>query len=118
MANPHEKLDPKSRGLACQTAMDVAAEIVNRICGSEGSRVVKITKDRASVSFAVPPEVVEKAEKPGLTREERITAIAESEWARGWAEGMMDLVAPELKGAERERAIRRLARRVAEEVVG
>lgn len=118
MTDSHEKLDPKSQELACQIAMETAAEIVNEVCGSEGSRVVAVKEGGAKLSFAVPPETVDIAEEnPELTREERISAIAESGWALGWAEGMTNLVAPELTGAEREKTVKRLAERVAAEIV-
>ncbi|GAI17452.1 unnamed protein product, partial [marine sediment metagenome] len=38
MAKPYEKLDSKSRELACEAAMTAAAEIINEVCGTEGSK--------------------------------------------------------------------------------
>jgi len=64
----------------------------------------------------VPKEVEEKA-PPELTREERIRAIAKSEWGQEWAEGMCSFVegVPEEKVSPECR--RRLSRRLAREVI-
>jgi len=64
----------------------------------------------------VPKEVEEKA-SPELTREERIRAIAESEWAQEWATGLCSFVegVPEEKVSPRCK--HRLSRTLAREVI-
>ncbi|GAI82703.1 unnamed protein product, partial [marine sediment metagenome] len=49
MATPYKKLDPKSRELACEAAMRAAAEIINEVCGAEGSKIVAITEEGAKL---------------------------------------------------------------------
>ena len=89
---------------------------IEEILALYGGRAVKL--EEASATVRVPEEVEKLATaNPELTREERIKAVAESEWARGWAKGMVGLVSPGLVGAEREEAIERLSRTLAERVV-
>lgn len=86
------KLTPKERELACSVAMDTAAELINAVCGSEGSRIVKINSDAASISFAVPPDVIDQVDgNPGLTVE-NLLAIP---WSREWSLGILRLTHPE-----------------------
>ena len=71
-----------------------------------------------SAAVKVPEEVEKVASSnPELTREQRIEAVSETEWAQGWAGGMCGLVSPELTGEEREMCIARLAWKLAERVV-
>jgi len=74
---------------------------------------VKLAK---STRVEVPKEVEEKA-SPELTREERIRAIAESEWAQEWSQGMCSFVegVPEEKVSPRCK--HRLSRMLAREVI-
>lgn len=63
----------------------------------------------------IPVPMFPTHNSPALTREERITAIAESTWAKGWAEGMLATFSgrPVVKARVTE-----MARRLAEKVVG
>ncbi|GAI94063.1 unnamed protein product, partial [marine sediment metagenome] len=63
------------------------------------------------------PFVEISSSNPELTREERIESVASSTWATHWGAGMVGLVSPELAGTEREEAIKRLSRTLAEKVV-
>lgn len=103
----------------CRRAFQASLELIKEKCGLSfdvGGRAVKLEEVSATVKV---PEELEKlaTANPELTREERIKAVAESEWARGWAKGMVGLVSPGLVGAEREEAIERLSRMLAERVV-
>ncbi|GAI25871.1 unnamed protein product, partial [marine sediment metagenome] len=87
-----QKLTPREKQIACETAMNVAAELINEVCGSEGSRIVKINSDAASISFAVPPEVMDKINgNPGIT----VDDLMALPWSRGWSEGMLKMVYPD-----------------------
>jgi len=101
----------------CRVAFKASLELLEEKCGLKiGGKVARF--EELKMSVRAPPEVVEIASSnPELTREERIKAIAESEWGRGWAEGMVGLVSPELAGAEREETVKRLSRTLAERVV-
>ena len=58
--------------------------------------------NEASATVKIPEEIEKMAsENPELAGEQRISAIAGSEWARGWARGMCKLVSPDLVGRER-----------------
>jgi len=86
------KLTPKERELACEAAMEAAAHIINEVCGAEGSKVVAVREGGTKLSFAVPPEVVEKLKgNPGITVED-LMAIP---WSREWAEGVLTMTHPE-----------------------
>lgn len=99
----------------CRNAFLASLELIKERCGVCGRAVML---EEVSAVVGVPLKVEKIAsENPGLTREERIKAIAESGWARGWGTGMCSLVAPELMGKEREECIGRLARKLAERVV-
>ena len=104
----------------CRAAFQASLELIKEKCGisfeGAGGRAVKLSEVSATVKV---PEEVEKVatSNPELTREDRVKAVAETEWARGWAKGMVGLVAPGLTGREREEAISRLSRKLAERVV-
>lgn len=92
MATPYEKLDPKSRELACEAAMRAAAEIINEVCGAEGARVVAITDKGAKLSFAVPAGVMDKVRgNPSITVED-LMAIP---WSRSWSQAVLRMTHPE-----------------------
>jgi len=100
----------------CQAAFEAALELIQEKCGIPRTRRVRIRELSAEVT--VPPEIDKIAKSnPELTYEQRIKAIAESEWAKGWAEGMCNLVAPELTGEEKEKCVERMARILATRVV-
>lgn len=103
----------------CRRAFQASLELIKEKCGVSfdvGGKTVTLKEVSATVK--VPPEVEKLAsENPQLTREERIRAIAETAWAKGWGRGMCNLVAPELVGKEREECIDRMARKLAERVV-
>jgi len=102
----------------CRRAFQASLELIEEKCGItfEGGKAVKLEELSATVKV---PEEVEKiaSSNPELTREERIKAVSETDWAQGWAKGMCSLVAPELTIEERERCIGRMARKLAERVV-
>lgn len=113
------KRNEKGAGVEeCRLAFMAAMDLIEEKCGisfGEG-RMVRLPELETTVR--VPEEVLEIAsENPELTREERVKAISESEWARGWGEGMCRLVAPELVGEEREKCVSRMSRILAERVV-
>jgi len=87
-----QKLSRDQRELACQVAMDTAAELINSVCMNEGSRVVRINSDAASISFAVPPDVMDKVNgNPGITVED-LMAIP---WSREWSAGILKMAHPD-----------------------
>lgn len=91
-SDPYGKLSPEKRELACSIAMDTAAELINAVCGSEGSRIVKINSDQASISFAIPPDVMDKINgNPGIT----VDDLMALPWSRGWSEGMLKMAYPD-----------------------
>ena len=92
MANPYGKLGPKSRELACQAAMEAAAEIINEVCGTEGSKVAAITDKGVKLSFAVPPDVMDKVGNPGMTLEEATETLFRLPWSREWSAGIAAMV--------------------------
>ena len=104
----------------CRAAFQASLELIKEKCGvsfeGAGGRAVKLSEVSATVKV---PEEVEKVatSNPELTREGRIKAVAETEWAHGWGRGLCKLVAPELAGKEREECIDRMARKLAERVV-
>lgn len=100
----------------CRNAFLASLDLIREKCGACGRAVML---EEVSVAVGVPLEVekIISEKNPALTREQRISAIAESEWALGWAKGMVNLVSPGLTGKEREEAISRLSRTLAEKVV-
>lgn len=100
----------------CKLALKAAIDLIGKKC--------KVTFPERKVvelfgaTVTVPPKVAEIGSgNPELTREERMKAIMETAWARGWAEGMCKLVSPEQVGKEREACIERMSRTLAERVV-
>ena len=107
-----------SEGEDCRTAFQAALELIREQCGVSFAGGAARRVEVSGTSVLVPKEVSELAEKnPELTREQRISAIAGSEWCLGWGKGMCDLVSPGLTGAAREECISRMARKLAERVV-
>ena len=99
----------------CRNAFLASLELIREKCGVCGRAVML---EEVSAAVGVPQEVEKIAsENPKLTREQRISAVAETDWARGWGRGMCSLVAPDLMGKEREECVDRLARKLAERVV-
>jgi len=90
-------------------------ELIQEKCGisfGEG-KVVKLRELSAAVE--IPPEVEKMAkENPELTREQRIEAIAKSDWAQGYARGVCRWVT----GEATPECVDRLSRQLAEKVVG
>jgi len=103
-------------GEDCRLAFQAAMDLIEEKCGITFPKARKV--EISGTTVIVPKEVAEISEKnPEVTREQRISAVAESDWARGWAKGMVNLVSPALVGTEREEAIKRLSRTLAERVV-
>lgn len=102
----------------CRLAFMAAFDLLEEKCGisfGEGG-IARITE--LDTTVRVPGEVLKVASSnPELTRAERVKAISESEWARGWGEGMCRLVAPGLVGEEREKCVERMSRILAERVI-
>ena len=102
----------------CRRAFQASLELIEEKCGVsfEGGKAITLREVGLTVRV---PEKVEKvaSSNPELTREERIEAVSETDWAHGWGKGMCSLVAPELTGREREECIGRMARTLAERVV-
>jgi len=97
----------------CWSAIEAAAEAIRDYCGT--SRI-KIPIKTAGVSVSAPQEVVDIA-KLELTREERIEAIAESDWGRATSAGMCEkLFGAEPGTPEYDRCVETTARRFAEEL--
>ena len=97
----------------CRVAFKASLELLEEKCGLKiGGKVARF--EDLKMSVRAPPEVVEIASSnPELTREERVKAISESEWATGWAKGMARLVT----GEEKPEVVERLSRTLAERVV-
>ena len=101
----------------CRLAFQAACDLIEEKCGMSFD-VGGVTLKEVGAIVKVPAEVKKAASSnPELTREERLTAVEEMTWTRGWAGGMCKLVSPELTGAAREECITRLARKLAEKVV-
>ena len=101
----------------CRLAFEAALDLIKEKCGVGSSGKIRLEEIKATLE--VPAEVREIAEKnPELTREQRVAAIAESAWARGWGRGMCELVSPGLTGATKEECEKRMATLLAERVVG
>lgn len=98
----------------CKLALKAAMDLIGEKCKVTFPKTLELF----GATVTVPSEVAEiGSSNPELTREERLKAISETAWARGWAEGMCKLVSPELVGKEREACIERMARTLAERVV-
>ena len=98
----------------CRIAFKASLELLEEKCGLKvGGKVARF--EELKMAVRAPPEVVELASSsnPELSREERIKAVAESEWGRGWARGMARLVT----GEEAPEVVERLSRTLAEKVV-
>ncbi|GAI92438.1 unnamed protein product [marine sediment metagenome] len=97
----------------CRLAFKATLELLEEKCGLKvGGKVARF--EELKMAVRAPPEVVELAESnPALTQEERIKAVAESEWGQGWAKGMARFVT----GEEAPEVVERLSRTLAEKVV-
>jgi len=79
-------LTPEERKLACQTAVDVASDLINSVCENEGSRVVRINS--ANISFVVPSEVIKMNGKS-------VDEILTVPWVKKWGEEMLKMTHPD-----------------------
>lgn len=97
----------------CRIAFKASLELLEEKCGLQiGGKVARF--EELKMAVRAPPEIVEMAESnPNLTREERITAVAESEWGKNWARSMARFVT----GEEKPEIVERLSRTLAERVV-
>ncbi len=100
----------------CWSAIKAAAETLGEYCGGIGM-VAPI--ETGGVSVAAPPEIMEIARSnPELNREDRITAIMESDWGRNTSAGMCEkLFGAEPGTPEYERCVETAARRLAEGMI-
>lgn len=111
-------VDMSENAEKCRLAFQAAIELIEEKCGVSLKTGKMVKLEELSTTVKVPEEVEKIAlSNPQLTRTERIEAVAETDWARGWGRGMCTLVAPELAGKEREECIDRMARKLAERVV-
>jgi len=95
---------------SCWSAIKAAAEAIGDYCGTIGI-------ETEGVSVAAPPEIMGIV-KSELSPDERITIIAESDWARATAAGMCErLFGAEPGTPEYERCVETTARRLAEELI-
>jgi len=97
----------------CRTAFEAALELIEEKCGIKiGGKTVRISEVEATLKV---PEKVEEiaATNPEMTREEKVKAISDSAWAKGYAEGVCRWVTGEAK----PECVERLSRQVAERVV-
>jgi len=103
----------------CRRAFQASLELIKEKCGVSFETAGKMVKlEEVSATVEVPEEVNKIAtSNPELTREERVKAVAETDWAQGWATGMCRLVSPELVEEEKEGCIKRMAQKLAERVV-
>jgi len=98
----------------CWSAIKAAAETLSEYCGIVG---IKIPVETDGVLVSAPREVVDIA-KFELTREDRIEAIAESDWGRATAASTCEkLFGAEPGTPEYERCVETTARRLAEELI-
>lgn len=97
---------------SCKLAFQAALELVGDKCNLDlGKNVARF--DEINTVVGLPEKVLERAEhNPELTREERIEAIKETEWTKGWAEGMCRLVEDMVEPECVERMKTTLAERV------
>lgn len=103
----------------CRLAFEAALDLIKEKCGLSSSSGGQVKIEEIKASLEIPAEVKEiLSHNPELTREQKIAAIAESAWARGWGRGMCELVSPGLTGAAKEECEKRMARLLAERVVG
>lgn len=97
----------------CRVAFKASLELLEEKCGLKvGGKVARF--EELKMAVRAPPEIVELvSSNPDLTREDRIKAVAESEWGQGWAKGMAKLVT----GEEAPDVVERLSITLAEKVV-
>lgn len=100
-------------GEECRVAFKASLQLLELKCGLKvGGRVARF--EELKMAVRAPPEVVELAESnPDLSREDRIKAVAESDWGKSWARGMAKLVT----GEEDPGVVERLSLTLAEKVV-
>jgi len=97
----------------CEAAIQAAMEMIKERC--QVGKEIEIE----GIKITAPAEIWKIAEEnPELTWEQRVTAIAESDWAKGLAHGWATKVlglTPTTK--EYEEMTKRIARKVAEGMV-
>ena len=102
----------------CRTAFQASLELIKEKCGVSLTAGKTVKLEGLSATVKVPEEVEKIASSnPELTREERIKAVSETNWARRWGRGMCEMVSPELVGKEKELCIGRMAKKLAEGTV-
>ena len=102
----------------CRLAFQAAMDLIQEKCGVEFPQGAVRRVEISGTTVLVPKEVTEiAASNPELTRPQRVEAVAASTWAQSWAKGMVGLVSPGLTEKEREEAVGRLSRKLAERVV-
>jgi len=98
----------------CSAAIEAAMQLIKEKCRGAGKEITI-----EGVKITAPAEVWKIAgENPELTREQRVEAIMETEWAKNLAHGWVTKVlglTPTTR--EYEEMTKRIARRVAEGMV-
>ena len=102
----------------CKLALQAALELLGEKCKLPLTAATTTVEIPEVGSVVLTEEVTAILKKNPLSHEERVKAIAESDWARGYGRGMCGFVTPDITGKERETCIERLARRIAERVAG
>ncbi|NIA12036.1 MAG: hypothetical protein GWP10_20520 [Nitrospiraceae bacterium] len=109
-----EEISGTGGGDKCWLAMKAAWDTLAEYCGGSGVPV-----DIGNMSVSASPEVMEIVRSnPTLTREQRITAIAESDWGKSTAAGMCTKLFGAKKGSgEYDQCVSNVARRLAKGMI-
>ena len=109
-----EEISGTRGGDKCWLAMKAAWDTLAEYCGGAGTPV-----EIEGVSVTAPPEVMEIVHSnPTLTREQRIEAIADTDWGRNTAKGMCEkLFGAEPGTPDHERCVKATARRLAKGMI-
>lgn len=101
-------LPPRGTGILREVALNIADVVTTPIAVATSVTDETVRNVIHKLKFSNPEPI---------TREEAVEAIAESKWAKHWAEGMARLVGLTPASPEWEETIERLSRKVAEKVV-
>lgn len=110
------KRTEKQEAEACRVAIEVAADLINRVCGGTGARAISIGDSEARLTFSVPPDVVKEIDgNPGMTLEEATETLYRLPWAERWSAGVATMAYGKTKWdalspTEREEIQKRLIR--------
>jgi len=106
-----EKEEKELKERVCRNAILAAYKLTAEKCNGVGGKFVEVYPD---VFVWIPNPVVKAKEAEGLTCEERVRAVAESEWAMHEAKGLAEKLFGLKPGTpEYEEAVKRAAVRIA-----